>query len=91
MQQDIEKRKTGGKCIMRKKEHLISEIEDLVALLNWCLRTLRKGEIDEAAYQQLNISIESLQWALRYYFCESSTDSSRITILDPDVWGMKFE
>lgn len=31
---------------MRKKDHLISKIEDLVALLNWCLRTLRKGEID---------------------------------------------
>lgn len=70
---------------MIKKEHLILEIEDLVALLNSCLRTLRKGDIDEAAYRQLNESIESLQWSLRYYFGESPTDSARMIIFDPDA------
>jgi hypothetical protein len=36
---------------MTIKEQLISEMTELAALLNWCLRTLRRGEIDEAAYQ----------------------------------------
>lgn len=56
---------------MTVKEQLISEMTELVALLNWCLRTLRRGEIDEAAYQQLNVIMVSLQWALRLYFGEN--------------------
>lgn len=75
---------------MIKKEHLISEMEDLVALLNWCIRTLRKGDIDEIAYRQLNVSIGSPLWALRYYFGESPTDSSRITIFDTDAEAMSL-
>lgn len=35
---------------MTKKEYLISDMEDMVALLNGCLRNLQKGEIDETAY-----------------------------------------
>ena len=70
---------------MTVKEQLVSEMTELAALLNWCLRTLRRGEINEAAYQQLNVIMESVQWALRLYFGENPFAEQQITIFEPDA------
>ena len=68
---------------MTKKEYLISDMEDMVALLNGCLRTLKKGEIDETAYQQLCAGMSALTFTLRLYFGEAPEEWERITILEP--------
>ncbi len=70
---------------MTKKEYLVSDMEDMAALLNGCLRTLKKGEIDETAYQQLSAGMSALTFTLRLYFGEDPTAEQQIIILESDV------
>lgn len=76
---------------MTEKENLIFEMENLVGMLESYLQVLENGEINETAYQRLDESMFSVLWALRYYFGENPMDSARITILEPDIQGMKLE
>lgn len=70
---------------MTKKDYLISDMEDMVALLNGCLRNLQKGEIDETAYQQLCAGMSALTFTLRLYFGEDPTAEQQIIILESEV------
>ena len=76
---------------MSEKENLVFEMENLAAILKDYLKDLEEGEINEMAYQRLDEGMFSVLWALRYYFGENPMDSAHITILEPDVQGMKFE
>lgn len=68
---------------MSAKENLTFAMEDLAVMIQDYLEVLKEGDINEMAYQRLDESMFSLQWALRYYFGENPMDSARIIILEP--------
>lgn len=76
---------------MTRKENLIFEMENLAGMLKGYLQVLGNGDIDETAYQRLDEGMFSVLWALRYYFGGNPMDSAVITILEPDIQGMKPE
>ncbi len=70
---------------MTRKENLIYTMKNLMKALKKYLKKLNAGEIDEAAYEDLNVELFFVQEALRYYFDEDYYNRPRqITILTPD-------